>query len=398
MKGYLDMNRLMLIMYISIIIIVSYMLIPVAYAAPDDEGAMPDDDLIQQQLDNLDISEIAKFYENFASEDYPDIGTLLKDMLRGRIPFDVWQIIKNLVSGLFKEVWQNIGLISNVLIIAIAAGILNQLQSSFDSKSAGEMAFYACYILIIMVIIQSFSQMMNYGQEALSNMVLFMQAFAPTMYTLLVASGAVSSSVMFQPLMALLVGVVGTFVKDVVLPLLFLSAILTLVNHISDKAPLGKLADLLKNICSWALKLTFIIFSAIVIIQGITAGSFDSVSFRTAKFAVDNFVPVVGRALSDSMATVVSYSALVKSAIGVIGLIILASICLFPAIKIAAVALVYKFAAALIEPIAQPRICQCLNSIGDILIMLFTLVFSVAVMFFIAIAMLIGINSPQAIL
>lgn len=393
------MNGSMIIKYMSAIMLMFMIFVPAAYAAPQTgEGASAGQDIIQQQLDNLDLSQLAEFYRNFAYGEQRDMNAVLKDMLTGRTSFNIWSLIKGFISAALKEVVSNVSLIVKVLLIAIVTAILNQLQSSFDSKSVGEIAFYACYVLIMIIVIQSFNQMMSYGRDALSNMVLFMQAFAPTMYTLLMASGAVSSSAMFQPLVALLVGMTGTFVKDVVLPLLFFSAILTLVNYISDKVPVERLAGLLKNVASWTLKLTFVIFSAVVIVQGVAAGSFDSVSFRAAKFAVDNFIPVVGRALSDSMATIASYTALVKNAVGLIGLIILASICVVPAVKIVAVAFIYKLASAVIEPIVEPRIARCLNSIGDILIMLFTVIFSVAVIFFIAIALVIGISSPRIVL
>lgn len=49
-------------------------------------------------------------------------------------------------------------------------------------------------------------------------------------------------------------------------------------------------------------------FVGIMTVRGITSKSIDEVTAKTAKFAVDNFVPVVGKSLSDAVATVAGYS------------------------------------------------------------------------------------------
>lgn len=87
-------------------------------------------------------------------------------------------------------------------------------------------------------------------------------------------------------------------------------------------------------------------------IQGMTAATIDGVSIRTAKFAVDSFIPVVGGFLSDAVETIVGCSLLIKNAVGAFGLISLFSIIAFPALKVISLVLIYKVCAAVIEPVA----------------------------------------------
>src|SRR5699024_11936825 len=77
------------------------------------------------------------------------------------------------------------------------------------------------------------------------------------------------------------------------------------------------------------------VFIGIMSMYGI-ASKVDGVTVRTAKFAVDKFVPIVGKFLSDAMDTVVGCSAVLKNAVGVIGLFTLFLICIIPIIKIVA--------------------------------------------------------------
>ena len=107
---------------------------------------------------------------------------------------------------------------------------------------------------------------------------------------------------------------------------------------------------------------------------------------KTAKFAVDNFIPVVGKTLSDAISTVAGYTMLLKNAISTVGLIVVLIIVLMPIIKILIMALIYKLTAAVLEPISDKKIVSVIDSAGSSLITISSGVISVSIMFFIMIS------------
>jgi len=124
-------------------------------------------------------------------------------------------------------------------------------------------------------------------------------------------------------------------------------------------------------------------FIGVITVRSSISSSIDEVTLKTAKLAVDTFVPVVGKCFSDAITTVAGYSNLLRDAISVVGLLIMVFICIFPLIKIALIALIYKFAGAILEPVIDNRIVQCLSSVGNSIGILFACVSSVGVLFFI---------------
>ena len=78
----------------------------------------------------------------------------------------------------------------------------------------------------------------------------------------------------------------------------------------------------------------FTIYLGLVSIQGLYVTNIDNFTVKTAKFAVGNFIPVVGGFVSDSFDIILSSSQLIKNVFGGIGLILLVGICLIPIIKI----------------------------------------------------------------
>ena len=105
--------------------------------------------------------------------------------------------------------------------------------------------------------------------------------------------------------------------------------------------------------------------------QGASGAITDGVTIRTAKYVTGNFVPVVGRMFSDASETVVGASLLVKNAVGITGVVILVLLCAFPAVKILVLALIFKVSAAILQPMGDSPIIECLQTIGKNMIYVF---------------------------
>ena len=110
---------------------------------------------------------------------------------------------------------------------------------------------------------------------------------------------------------------------------------------------------------------------------------------KTAKFVTGNFIPVVGRMFTEAADTVISASGLLKNTVGIIGLVILCLIVAFPAIQIFCIAFIYKFAAAVLQPVGG-AIIQCLDIIGRSIIYVFACLAIVSFMFFLSITIIIA--------
>ncbi|NLC43893.1 MAG: stage III sporulation protein AE, partial [Clostridiales bacterium] len=110
------------------------------------------------------------------------------------------------------------------------------------------------------------------------------------------------------------------------------------------------------------------------------------------------FIPIVGKMFSESVDLIVGCSLLLKNAIGVAGLIIIALLCLAPAIKIFSLLFLYRLVSALLEPITDNRITECLSGIAKVLSVLLITVLGIALMFFLTVALMIGTGNTSMML
>ena len=90
------------------------------------------------------------------------------------------------------------------------------------------------------------------------------------------------------------------------------------------------------------------------------------------------------------MATVASYTLLLKNSISLLGVIVLIAIIALPVIKIVVMGFMYKLTAALLQPVSDKKVTSIIDSAGGSLLLLGSCVICVSIMFFIMIAIIAG--------
>lgn len=359
------------------------------------EDIVDSENFVVEQLDKLNIGDLQQIVDAINSdlEGYMpkiEIKTFIIKLLKGEGIVSLQDIVKGAMKYFFKEVVANWKILGQIIILSAIYAILTNLQSAFENDAVGKMAYNVCYLVIISIAIKSFIIAINLGKNTIDTMITFMQALLPILLGILIAMGGITTSAFFHPILLGSIGFIGTIIKSIILPLIFFSAVLAVVNNLSSRIQITKLSGLLKQSAMVILGFSLTAFVGIISIQGIATSTVDGVTIRTAKFAVDKFIPIAGKFLSDAVDTIIGYSLLLKNGIGVIGMIVIFIICLIPAIKIVALMTIYKLCSAIIEPIAQSRLADCLNHMSNSLVLIFATVSSVAIMFFITITIIVG--------
>ena len=160
-------------------------------------------------------------------------------------------------------------------------------------------------------------------------MVSFMHALLPVLLTLLVSMGALTSAAIFHPLTYLIVSAMTTGIKAIVFPLIFMSAILNIVDNITGELRISRLAALFKETSLALLGLILLFIVGGLLLQGGAAAVTDSLSLRTAKYLTGTFIPVIGGIFSDAVDLIVSCSLIIKNALSIFGFIAILIIIIF---------------------------------------------------------------------
>lgn len=365
-------------------------------------SAAPAADTVQELAGAVSWEEVNNFISKINRELGEDIPLLNGDTIRNiagsGFTLD-WEGLKQaLLVRLFKEVAANVHLLGKLLFLAVLCVLLQNLQSSFEGSTISVLAYNICYIFLAVIALTAFYNALALARGTVGNMVGFMEALLPLVISLLAGVGAVTTAALFTPLMLFVVNTVSVVVKDLVLPLFLFAAVLHCVNLLAGKYQVSKLSGLLRQGGMVALGLTMVIFVGVITVQGVAGGVADGVALRTAKYATGTFIPVLGKMFVDTVEMVMGASLLLKNAIGLFGIVTVLTICAFPLIKLASLIFVIKLAGALVEPMGDERMAKCLDGMGDNLMLVFGAVLAVAIMFFLAITIIIGVGSVTMML
>lgn len=349
---------------------------------------------VQSQLDKLDFSVAESVVEQFGIEEQELFGNdsfldKVKSVLNGDFIQDTNGFLNAFFRLLFGKILSLVPVLVSISVVAILCGLISQIKSGFISDSTGQIVFFVCFSIIILLVITCVTNLLNQTSQTINMLKQQMNFAFPVLLTLMAGIGGVVSVKAYQPAVALLSGGIVEIVSNVILPMFIFSFIFSVVANLSKNVKLTKLTDFFKSSTTTILVVTFTFFTAFLSIQGLTAGSFDSISIRAAKFATKSYVPVLGGYLSDGFDLIMASSVLIKNSVGVAGLVLLVCTILSPIIQILSLSFGLKFVSAIIEPVTDEKITSFLYSVSKHLNMLIIAILAVSFMYFICIMLLI---------
>ncbi len=357
-------------------------------------------DALVGELEMGDIQQLVNRMDREIKDALPesDFKSLVRGLASGEISLQPAELFNQCLNHLFREVVANSALLGKLVVLAVICSILQNLTGAFEKGTTGQLAHMVAYLVLVSIAVGSFGLAIQLGREVVDKTVVFMQALLPLLLTLLVAVGGITSAAMFHPVIFITVTVFGIVIKNIVLPLIFFAAVLDIVSGLSKHFQVSKMAGLLKGAALGLMGLLSTIFLGVMAIQGVAGAVGDSLTYRTAKFATDTFIPVVGGVFSDALGAIIRSSLLIKNTVGIAGVLIIALILAVPLLKIIIMAFIYKLAGAVIQPVGEEGISDCLNGLGNSLVTVFAAVATVGLLFFFVVAILVGLGNITVML
>lgn len=370
-----------------IVLIFLFILIP--------NSSLATEQIVNNQLESLDLSSFIEEGEKYTKEIIPDINIkkLITQSITGEI--DNSMLYKAALRLLGKEIVTGVTMLGSVLIVVVIHSILKSVGENLGNESVSKIAYFIEYILIITLIIKNFSEILASIQDTIANLLGFINSLVPILVALIVATGQVASGTILQPILIFAVVFIGNIINYAILPIVTVTMVIGIASNLSDKVQIGNLAKFFKTSVTWFLGLVITIFVGMISLEGTLTSSVDGITIKGIKTVASTFVPVVGKALGDSVDTVLGATALIKNSVGFVGIIIIIGICLLPIIRLTVLSLLYSFVGAISEPLADKKIVNVINQMAGIFKLLLGIMFFVSVLLIIGVALTLKISNAS---
>lgn len=340
-----------------------------------------------------DISTFLNETKQYTADFFPELNSQnLVDELTNGTKIDSKNLVNKIINIFIGKIKENAKIIFSIIAVSILCSILKNIQSSFGGN-VSEIAFYVCYLFIIILIIASYTDIVSLCKDTITKLNDFMNMLIPLVLGLLVANGSIVSVSILQPILLVMTSTINVIVANVILPIIFISTMMNLIGNISENIKVSKIPKLLQKTCLWCLEFILIIFIGILSIEGTLGANVDGVTAKAAKSIVSTVIPVVGKALSDATDSILGATLITRNAVGIVGMIAIISIVLNPLISALIMMITYNVASALIEPIVDSRISKCMSGMGDSIKIVFALMATVCMLFIISTTIMIKLGN-----
>lgn len=359
----------------------------------DEQTNVSKEEILQGQQETLGISSFIQEAQKYTKNTFEDLnmGELFSSAITGNI--DNETIFKTIINMIGKEVVDCVRVLGSIIIIIVIHSILKSISEGLENKSISQITYYVQYILIVTLIMTNFADILSMVRASINSLVGFMNSLVPLLITLMLTTGNIASAGIIEPIILFIITFIGNFITAVLIPFILISNVLGIVSKISPRVQVDKLSKFFNSSVVWTLGIVLTIFVGVLSIEGSLSSTVDGITAKTAKAAVTNFIPVVGKILGDAVDTVIGCSNVLKNAVGIIGVIVVICICIGPIIKLAVLMALYYLAGAICQPIADEKIVKLLEQMGDTFKMLLAIMCSVSVMLIVGTTLVIKITN-----
>ena len=346
----------------------------------------------EEILSRFDFDEIDASLKELFPEERLEFRSVLEDVLSGDLTLTA-ELFNQLIADQFTyAVRTGKDQLVHMLMIALIAAVFSNFSKVFQSRQLSEISFYALYLLMIALALNTFSAVTKWVESGIETLTSFMGVFCPLYFAAVAVAKGSMTAVAFYQLVLFLIYLVELLISSILLPAIHIYMLVRVLNDLSLEGYLTKFAELIELCVSWSLKTLLACVVGINVIQGMISPAIDSVK-RSILTRGAEAIPGVGDALGGMAEVAVGTAVLVKNGIGMTGALICVSLCLVPLIQVACVALLYKLAAAVIQPVSDPRITGCVETVGEGVRLLMRVVFTTGVLFLLTVAVVSAVTS-----
>lgn len=337
-----------------------------AFAAEKDVNEI--NETISSLLNDLDLSELQKYLdsnsEGLLSKFGNSAAEIIEYLIRGNLGTDYGGYLKEIFSIIFKNVIALIPAFAEVTAVALLCAVISSAEDGIISKSTAKIVRLACYSLIILIISSMLTGIITDCLKCINSVKKQIEIITPILATLTVLTGGTSTAAIYQPSAIFLSSGAVEIVSGFIFPAAIAVVVLNFMSKLNPKMSFSGVSALVKSIMKWVIGITVTVFSIFITMQSSASSLFDGIIFKATKFVVGNSVPIVGNFLSSGFDMLSSAGLLIKSSVGICGIILLLFEIIQPVIALAAFSLILKIVGAIVQPIGENSLFGMLSDLS----------------------------------
>lgn len=327
------------------------------------------------------FSEIYDAVDADTKEAIADLGLeeISYESLLSLSPRTVIAELLQILTGKLKAPFRAAGLI-------LAFVVLYAALSGFTQQKGGIDTAFSLFstLWIVMLVLPAVSETLVSAFSAIQLGADFMLVYIPGFAGIIAMSGKPLTSAAYSSVMVGMSNLFSQVEWYVLLPIVQVFFMLNMLNGIDSKFTFDSIAAFLKKFIQISLGFFSAIFTGLLAIKSSLAAAGDSVTLKGVKTLIGSTVPIVGSALGDSLTSVLGSISLIKSTVGIFGILVIALIHIPIILDLFLWYLTVSFSAAISGTLGLSQIKKMLDGIAATVSIVNVLVIFTAFLFIVS--------------
>lgn len=255
-----------------------------------------------KMLDELGVLDFS--YESITGLSFNDIVGLLKSLFQKKAELP----IKSSVT---------------VLVFILLSAFLQSLKAESDD-SVNMIYSTATALLVATVVLVKLTSTVSLASMAISVASNFVYAFIPVFCSIVVASGGITTGFSTNTTLLILAQGLSFISSNIFMPIVNCYLALGVTSSLRYELNLDKLLSSVKKIITTCISFVSGVFVSVLSVKTAVAGRADMLGLRSIRFAINSVVPVIGSSISEGLLSIQAYSSLIKSSVGIVGVVAVA--------------------------------------------------------------------------
>lgn len=311
-----------------VIFLIALILIPVCALAQEEYN----EEEYNQTLEQFDLS----FLEELDEDTYKVLDELgLTDFDYNKIIdfsfSDIADYLKEMIADGVKKPLYSCGII--LLIIILSSFFQGFRESVNDSEMISLLSTVSALVIAVLLVSQ-LKYSISSACAAISVCADFIFAFVPAFCIIVATSGNTVTAFSTNTLLLSLAQALNFISENIFLPLSNCFLAIGICSGIRSELNLQQLIFNLKKYLTTAISVCATAFVSILSIKTAVSARADAIGLRSMRFAINSVVPVIGGAISEGLLSIQAYSSLIKSSVGIVGIIAVLTVFVPPVLNV----------------------------------------------------------------
>ncbi len=294
------------------IVLILLLSVPLTAFSVDDEG-------YEEYLENYDFS----FLEDLGSDTYDLLDEL------GLTTFDYNTLVNfsisdftNSVKDILKGAAQTpLEACIVILVFIIISSFFQNLKSTMIDSEMSTLFSTVSALIIAVVLAIKMKTTISLACSSIAICADFIYAFIPVFCVIVATSGNTVAAFSTNTLLLSLAQTLNYISKNIFVPLTNCFLSIGICAGLRSELNLKSLLAFMKKYITTGISVCAAAFVSVLSIKTAVAARADAIGLRSIRFAINSVVPVIGSAISEGLLSIQSYSSLIRSSVGVVGII-----------------------------------------------------------------------------